>query len=311
MSTIDVHLFGKFAIYVENQAVECFRCRKALDLFCYLMLHREQPHHRDQLAEAFWGHRCTAESKKYFRKTLWQLQSALEQLPYPANTNLLLVEHDWLQINRRIDFWLDVMEFESIYSTLAGARGWDLDQQNFRAAQDAVSLYKGDLLGGCYQDWCIYERERFKDMYFVLVDKLMGYCESNQKYEIGILYGKKLLGLDRARERTHMRLMRLFYLAGDRTAAIRQFELCRDALEQDLNIEPGLRTLEVYRQIRNDRMVNSHPSLELSQQPEGPALVSAKESLRKIKGLLAIQASILQQILKEIRSIEETISNRK
>jgi DNA-binding SARP family transcriptional activator len=311
MSTLDIRLFGKFAIYTENQAVECFRCQKALELFCYLMLYRGQPHHRDHLAETFWGDRCTAASKKYFRKTLWQLQSSLEQLPYSAPTNLLLVESDWLQINQSVDFGLDVREFEGVYSNLAGARGRDLDQRNFRAAQDAVSLYKADLLEGCYQDWCIYERERYKDMYFALVDKLMGYCESNQKYETGIVFGRKLLGIDRAREGTHLRLMRLYYLAGDRTAAIRQFESCQDSLKQEFNVRPGLRSLEVYRQIRNDNAGSLNPSLDLSQEPQEPSLTSVTESLSKIKELLTIQASIPQQILKEIQHIEATISNRR
>jgi DNA-binding SARP family transcriptional activator len=304
-------MFGRFAIFADNQVVDSFRCQKALELFGYLMLYRDRPHHRDQLAETFWGDRCTAESKKYFRKTLWQLQTSLDQLPCSAGEHLLEIESDWLYINQRIHYWLDIMEFERIYSKLAGVRGQDLDRQTFRTVQDAVSLYKGDLLEGCYQDWCIYERERLKDMYFALVYKLMGYCESNQKYEAGIVYGKKLLGLDPARESTYLRLMRLHYLAGDRTAAIRQFESCQDALKQELNIKPGLRTLELYRQIRNDHLGNLHTSLDLSRQSEDLYASSVQDSLIKIMELLAIQSSIPQKIMKEIQSIEENLTKPK
>ena len=35
-----------------------------------------------------------------------------------------------------------------------------MDEDRARSLEDAVSLYQGDLLEGCYEDWCIYERER-------------------------------------------------------------------------------------------------------------------------------------------------------
>ena len=38
-----------------------------------------------------------------------------------------------------------------------------------------------------------------------------------------LAYGARILHCDRARERTHRRLMRLHFLAGDRTAALRQY----------------------------------------------------------------------------------------
>ena len=61
-----------------------------------------------------------------------------------------------------------------------------------------------------------------------------------------------MLREDRARERTHRRLMRLYYLAGDRTGALRQYERCAAALRQELDVEPSRRTSELERRIRRD-----------------------------------------------------------
>jgi DNA-binding SARP family transcriptional activator len=307
MTELFIRMFGRFTVSVGSTNVECFHSQKALELLCFLLLYHDHPHHRDQLADLFWGDHCTAEAKKYFRKTLWQLQNVFEQLPTPVSKELVQVDADWLQFNRRADVWLDILEFEEIYQALSGVRGRELDQQGFKLAQYAVDLYKGDLLEGCYQDWCIYERERLKDMYFALVEKLMGYCEANHNYEAGTVYGKKLLGLDHARESTHLRLMRLYYLLGDRTSALRQYEFCRQALRQDFDVEPGTQTNELYWKIREDCGRTTDTPLLL----EGSLNASVGEVLKKIKELLTLQATLPQQILLQIKTLEEIINKKK
>jgi two-component SAPR family response regulator len=89
-----------------------------------------------------------------------------------------------------------------------------------------VALYHGDLLEDWFQDWCLYERERLQNIYLAALDKLMDYCEASRDYDAGLAYGTRILRHDLARERTHRRLMRLYYLAGDRTSALRQYDRC-------------------------------------------------------------------------------------
>jgi DNA-binding SARP family transcriptional activator len=310
MTELFIRMFGRFTVSVGSTCVECFHSQKALELLCFLLLYHDHPHHRDQLADIFWSGHCTADAKKYFRKTLWQLQNVFEQLPASASRELVRVDADWLQFNRSTEIWLDILEFEEIYLALSGEHGRDLDQQGFKLAQHAVDLYKGDLLEGCYQDWCIYERERLKDMYFVLVEKLMGYCEANHNYEAGIMYGRKLLGLDHARESTHLRLMRLYYLSGDRTGSLRQFELCRLALREDFDIEPSSQTMDFYRDIKEGRGRVFEDRAGTHFQLEGSPETSIDQVLKKIKELLTLQAAIPQEILKEIQSLEEIIKKK-
>ncbi|NIN69138.1 MAG: hypothetical protein GTO63_31510, partial [Anaerolineae bacterium] len=81
---------------------------------------------------------------------------------------------------------------------------------------------------------CLYERERLQNMYLAILDKLVSYSEVQGAYEAGLGYGSRILSYDGARERTHRRLMRLYYLAGDRTAALRQYDSCVEALRREL-----------------------------------------------------------------------------
>jgi DNA-binding SARP family transcriptional activator len=90
-----------------------------------------------------------------------------------------------------------------------------------------------------------------------MLDKLMDYCEKHESYEEGLGLGRNILEHDRARERTHRRLMRLHYLSGDRTAALRQYHKCVASLKEDLDVEPADRTRRLYEMIRVDKLENS------------------------------------------------------
>jgi tetratricopeptide (TPR) repeat protein len=81
----------------------------------------------------------------------------------------------------------------------------------------------------------------------------MAYCEAQGKYKVGVGYGYCALRYDEAHERVHRRLMRLHYQAGNRTAALRQYNHCVASLRQELNVAPSQRTVALYEQIRLDR----------------------------------------------------------
>src|SRR5262249_56752701 len=104
-----------------------------------------------------------------------------------------------------------------------GVHGAEMDGSQAEALRNAVTLYQGDLLEGCYHDWCVYERERLQSDYLSMLDKLMSWCEAHRDYEAGLQYGHRVLRYERARECTHRRLMRLYYLPGDPTPALPQY----------------------------------------------------------------------------------------
>src|SRR5262249_53252195 len=221
MPLLSVRLFGKLSVQHDEQIVNGLDACKVRELVCYLLLYRESPHPRESMAALFWGDSSTAQSKKYLRQALWELQTALNTHLHPGHDGLFLVEPDWVRLNPDAKLWLDVEIFEQVFSMTQGIAGAALDARGAEALQSAAQLYQGDLMEGCYQDWCLCERERLQSAYLVMLDKLMGYCEARQDYEVGLSYGQCVMRYERARESTHRRLMRLHYLAGDRTAALR------------------------------------------------------------------------------------------
>jgi DNA-binding SARP family transcriptional activator len=272
MPRLNIYLFGKFCVRRNEQILEGLDARKVQELFCYLLLHRDHSLPRETLASILWPDTTTVLSKKSLRQALWQLQSALGPQSESKNERILIVESEWIQLNREADFWMDVAVLERAFELAQKVPGKELDAQLARVIQDVVQLYQGPLLEGWYQDWCIYERERLQGIYLALLDKLMGYCEAQREYETGLLYGMRILCYDRARERTHRRLMRLHYLNGDRAAALRQYEQCSTALEEELNAHPSKGTTAIYQQVLADQLdepdpafTSAEPSLEISE----------------------------------------------
>jgi DNA-binding SARP family transcriptional activator len=61
---------------------------------------------------------------------------------------------------------------------------------------------------------------------------------------------RRLLALEPWREEMHRQLMKLLVRSGDRSAALRQFERCRQLLAEELDVEPSPDTIALYEQIR-------------------------------------------------------------
>lgn len=253
MSAVKVNLFGKFCIRHNEQAMNGFE-GKAKELFCYLLLHRSHPHSREIIASLLWSDSTTAQSKKYLRQALWQLQSTLNSQIEPTGSQVLLVNAKWIQLNPQADIWIDVEEFDQIFTLVQDVPIIEFDIQRAKILEHAVQLYQRDLLEGWYQEWCLDERRRLQNIYVAMLDKLVCYYETQRKYEAGLIYGTRILHFDRARESTHQQLMRLYYLVGNRTAALRQYEICIAALDEEFNTRPTKHTVEVYEQIKADRL---------------------------------------------------------
>ena len=311
MSTFSIQLFGKFCVRRDQHILEGFEARKMQELFGYLLLHRDHPLPRETLAALLWPETTTAQSKKNLRQALWHLQSALGSQNERVNDRVLLVEPDWVQLNSGANLWLDVAAFEQIFNLVQKTPGQELDNSTAQLLQDTVQLYQGPLLEGWYQDWCLLERERLQSMYLTMLDKLMSYCEVRHDFETGLLYGMRIMCYDRARERTHRRMMRLHYFSGDRAEALRQYERCAVALEEELGIRPSKSTVAIYSQIQADQLDEPIPPLV---DTDTPPEIPAPPLLEVLGHLVQVQrrlAELQNQVQQSIHMVETSLQNNK
>ena len=317
MSPFRIALFGDLRLQRDSSCIEAPQSAKARELLCYLLVHRDRPHAREVLATLLWGERTTAQSKKYFRQTLWHLQQSLNTSCAGERGPLLQVDGDSLRVNSGAHLWLDIAAFESAFAGVRGMRGDDMGEQQAASLRAAVELYRGELLEGWYCDWCLFHRERLQNMFLSMLDKLAGFCEARHEYEAGYTYGELLLRQDPVRERTYRLLMRLKYLAGDRAGALRLFQRCEEVLQKELGVPPAERTVSLYNQLRVEHGATSTLPIasslagEIAAPRPAPSSSAAlavhlRQRLRKVRSLLL---KVRHQLERDIRDVDEAIAS--
>lgn len=300
MATLSIQLFGKFNTLHNEHLLKDLHARKVQELLCYLLLHRHREHAREVLASLLWEECSTGQSKTYLRKILWQLQQAFDtHTVFSGESTLLVVNAEWIRIREQAGIWLDTEVFEQAFISVQGIAGEQLDTMQALTLQHAITLYQADLLEGWYQAWCLYERQRFQHMYLSMLTKLMGYSESHHEYEIGLGYGQRILQYDRAHETTHRYMMRLYYLVGNRTGALRQYEQCVAALAEELDVRPSDATTSLY------QCICANQPLDAVRLVSNSAVLS--EMLGRLKQVQVFLTDLQCQIQHNIQVIERDL----
>jgi DNA-binding SARP family transcriptional activator len=300
-----IQLFGKLAVVRNGCALEPPQSAKAKELLCYMLLHRDQPHSREVVSNLFWGDRTTLQSKKYFRQTLWQLQQALHAWSAGHQVELH-ADGDSLRLNTNPHSCLDTAAFEEAFNAAKGVAGENVGDEQARHLRDAVSLYRGDLLEGWYQDWCLFHRERLQNMYLAILEKLISYCEVREDFESGQAFGELLLRQDEARERSYYRLIHLRFLAADRAGALRLFHRCEAALKRELGVVPSKRTIELYNRVRADEIEATPGKTQAEARPaDGLGIARVMPRLLRLRSLLA---RVQRRIQHDLHELDEALA---
>ncbi len=279
MPPLQIRILGRFSAQLSGHMLGGIDPGQMQSLLCFLLLHRDRPQSCEALASRFWGGTGIGQAKRQLQHMIWHLQVALGDEETPARDRVLLVESDWVSINPRAELWLDIEEFERGFEILRGKQGDTLDADMWQGLQRTVALYRGGLLEGCYEEWCMLERERLQGMMVTMLDKLMDYCDVHALYELGAEYGERVLLYDPGNERVYRKLMRVHYLNGDRAAAMQQYERCKAALHEELNIEPAMDTRLLYERIKSDHFDEERAPVFAS-----PSVITHNSAVMPIQG---------------------------
>jgi predicted ATPase len=125
------------------------------------------------------------------------------------------------------------------------------------ALAKAITLYAGDLLPGCYDDWLVPEREQLRQDYLNALERIIEMLQQQRDYRLAISYGQRLLREDPLSEEAYQHLMRLHALNGDRARALRIYHNCVTTLQRELGVEPSPATRQAYEQLI--KMAGPHP----------------------------------------------------
>ena len=255
---VAIRLLGRFSVHCGDQELLVHSSTRAKEILCYLAVNRRGPVSREALTEVVFHDCPTEKSRKGMRQALWQLRADLSSKSSTACADRILsVEQGWVQFITDDRVWLDVADFERMTARRMSKQSRLLEFGDTALLVQAIDLYRGEFLEGWFQEWCLEERERLRQVYLGTLDALVAHCESGGDIKAGIAYAALALRSDSARECTHRSLMRLYCLLGDRASALRQYERCCLMLRQELGIGPDEDTRALQTQIRQGRRPRS------------------------------------------------------
>ncbi|MCB9006192.1 MAG: hypothetical protein H6656_02185 [Ardenticatenaceae bacterium] len=243
MSRLELTTFGVPHIRIDGRIIESLSARKAQALLIYLAITRQQ-HSRQALAGLLWGEMSEEKARRNLRVTLTRIRVPLEKH--------LIIRRRSLRMNDVDDVWLDAAEFETCLATATPT----LEQ-----LQRAAALYQGHFLDDfvlrdapLFEEWIRPLQERYRQMAMEAIYRLAKYHTEQKQYSVAITFANRLLLLEPWMEEAHRQLMLLLALSGQRSAALTQYDSCRNMLLEELGVEPTAATIALYEQILREEI---------------------------------------------------------
>ena len=250
-------LLGGFRLYYDEKPVGGIDTPRFQSLLAYLVLHRETPQLRSHLAFLLWPDSTEAQARGNLRKLLFDLRHAL-----PDSEQFLSADGQTVQWCSEASLAVDIADFQLALERADRAEKAGNSAAERTALEEALALYNGDLVPGCYEDWIFPERDRLSRAFVTALERLIRLMEGQRDYHEAIAWAQRLVRYDPLHEAAYRRLMRLQALDGDRPAALRTYHTCATILARELGVGPGAATRQTY-----ERLVKAEPLA----QPIAPA----------------------------------------
>ncbi len=238
-SEIQAFLFGVMRLEQNGKELPLPSSAAARSLLAYLLLHCKTPQTRETLLVHFWPELDERRARRALSQTLWQIRHA-----FP---DLLDVNPETISISNGITLWVDAEAFERMITPALDAA--PLDEAARQNLEQALELYRADFLEGDYHDWALLERERLRELHLQALEQLGGLEKAAGRYAKALELALRLSHADPLNETAHREIMRLHQLLDQPEAALRQFELCRQTLRQELDVAPEPETLALAEEI--------------------------------------------------------------
>jgi len=249
---VAVHMLGAFSMAIGDLTVRLPPSR-GLSLLKYLFLHHKQNTPREVLMDIFWPDAEPEMARNNLNVAMHSLRRALRSVIFLP---VIIFEDGAYGLEPNLQVWLDIEEFERCVK--AGRR---LEARNQLTAavteyETAISLYQGDFLEqNPYEEWTVLDRERLRIAYLDTLDRLSQIYFDQEHYAACITICQLILTRDRCREDAHCLLMCCYSRQRQYHLALRQYQICIEALHAELEVEPALETKQLYERIRRRERV--------------------------------------------------------
>lgn len=263
MPYLRLYLLGPPAIYCGDEAINVPR-RQARALL-YRLGVRMQPIPREHLCFLFWPNVSEIRARRNLTHLLTHLRRAL------PDCEDLITGDDQVALNSEL-VWSDTSAAENRIAEYA-------HQPSSFALERVTLLFHGLFMAGFslpeaseFESWLMLERCIWERYYLRALELLVENQVADGFFGQAIGYAQRYLAVNHLDEEMHCRLMQLYAVTGNRSAALTQYRVCADALGMELGIAPLKETKSLYLAIMQGELSTTtqlEPRESLTLIPEG------------------------------------------
>ena len=204
---------------------------------------------RDEIGAIFWPDATPGQLKTRFKNSIYRLHAAV-------GGEIIIYEDDLYRVNQFADYEYDVDAFQD---QIPRAEHVADPVERAAALRRAVEIYGGEYCPEIEDEWASVERARLERLYRHALLQL-----ATQEYEMSDYAGalttcEQMTRLDSCWEEAHRLAMSLYGATGNRAEIVRQFEQCRQALDEELNLSPSEQTVDLFHQLTLPSHENRRP----------------------------------------------------
>jgi DNA-binding SARP family transcriptional activator/predicted ATPase len=265
---LEIRLFGKFELKKGAKTLE-LPSRKAQSLLAYLLLNQGVYHRREKIAGLLWPDSEETKARNQLRYALWQLRKVFGDQYFESDKISIA-------INPQADFWVDVSQID-----IENPQSISIEE-----IQKVLSVYKGELLPGFYEDWILLERDRFQALYDDRVQLLLERLAEDGRWREVLKWSENWIALGGSPEPAFRMLIVTHAQLGDISSAAKAYQRCTNILKEQLGVEPSEETQKIY------QIVTSGEKFELPTPFEMGAVSSVREESLKIPSFLDTKGAL-------------------
>lgn len=263
-SSLQLDWLGAPRIALDGRGL-ALETRKATALLAYLSL-SPQGVRRETLSAMLWPEYDGERASGNLRRVLWSLNRTLGP--------------EWLDPdNEQVRFLqgkggiVDVLRFRELAGAHTGV-GHPPCPDCLSALEEAAALYRGPFLEGLtlrdspdFDEWQYFQGEELRSQLAAVLERLQILQADAGRLEDALASARRWVALDRLHEPAQRALMSLYDRAGQRSAALRQFDELKRQLAAELGAVPQPETVALGEAIRAGRPA--------TQQAAAPEVVAA------------------------------------